>query len=156
MRPLFFLVYINDLPQDLHSDVKLLADDTLLFSVIHDVDNPSATLNNDLVKILEWAYNWEMCSDPYRNKHAQEAIFLRKIRKGFHPNLYFNDHSIERSVAHKHLVLILDEKLSFNNCINDEINKILKSVCLLRKLSMLLPRHSLLTIYKSFIRPHLD
>ena len=88
--------------------------------------------------------------------NAQEVIFLRKIRKGFQPNLYFNDQSIERSVAHKHLVLTLDEKLSFKNCINDEINKPLKSVCLLRKLSMLLPRQSLLTIYKSFIRPHLD
>ena len=88
--------------------------------------------------------------------NAQEVIFLRKIRKGFHPNLYFNDQSIERSVPHKHLVLTLDEKLSFNNCINDEINKTLKSDCLLRKLSMLLPRQSLLTIYKSFIRPHLD
>ena len=84
--------------------------------------------------------------------NAQEVIFLRKMRKGFHPNLYFNDQSID----HKHLVLTLDEKLSFNNCINDEINKTLKSVCLLRKLSMLLPRQSLLTIYKSFIRPHLD
>ena len=31
-----FLIYINDLPQGLHSDVKLFADDTWLFSVIHE------------------------------------------------------------------------------------------------------------------------
>ena len=59
-------------------------------------------------------------------------------------------------MAHKHLGLTLDEKLSFTNCINDKINKTLKGVGLLRKLSTLLPRQSLLTIYKSFIRPHLD
>ena len=54
---LFFLIYINDFPQGLYSDVKLFADNTSLFSVIHDVDASSATLNNDLLKIQEWAYN---------------------------------------------------------------------------------------------------
>ena len=153
---LLFLIYINDLPQGLHSDVKLFADDTSLFSVIHDVDASSATLNNDLVKIQEWAYNWKMSFNPDKNKQAQEVIFSRKLRKVFHPNLSFNDQPIERSVAHKHLGLTLDEKLSFTNCINDKINKTLKGVGLLRKLSTLLPRQSLLTIYKSFIRPQLD
>ena len=122
LGPLFFLIYINDLPQGLHSDVKLFADDTSLFSVIYDVDASSAILNNDLVKIQEWAYNWEMSFYPDRNKQAQEVIFSRKLRKVFHPNLSFNDQPTERSVAHKHLGLTLDEKRSFTNCINDKIN----------------------------------
>ena len=50
----FFLIYINDLPRGPHSDVKLFADDSSLFSVTHDVDASSATLNNDLGKIQEW------------------------------------------------------------------------------------------------------
>ena len=147
LGPLFFLIYVNDLPQGLRSDVKLSADDTSLFSVIHDVDASPATLNNDLVKIQEWAYNWKM---------SFNATLNNDLRKVFHPNLSFNDQPIERSVAHKHLGLTLDEKLSFTNCINDKINKTLKGVGLLRKLSTLLPRQSLLTIYKSFIRPYLD
>ena len=57
LGPIFFLIYINDLPQGLHFDVKLFADDTSLFSVIHDAHASSATLNNDLVKIQEWTYN---------------------------------------------------------------------------------------------------
>ena len=93
-----------------------------------------------------------MSFNPDRNKQAQEVIFSRKLRKVFHPDLSFNDQPIERSVAHKHLGLTLDEKLSFTNCINDKINKTLKGVGLLRKLSTLLSRQS----YKSFIRPHLD
>ena len=66
--PLFFLIYINDLPQGPHSDVKLFANDTSLFSVIHDVVATSATLNSDLVKIQEWAYNWKKPFNPDRNK----------------------------------------------------------------------------------------
>ena len=46
-----------------------------------------------------------MYFNPDRNKQAQEIIFSKKTRKGFHLNLYFNDQSIERSVSHKHLGL---------------------------------------------------
>ena len=156
LGPLFFLIHINDLPQGLHSGVKLFADYTLLFSVIHDVDASSTALNNDLVKIQEWAYACKMSFNPDGNKQTQEFIVSRKIRKGFLSNLFFNDQPIERSVVHKYLGLTLDEKLSFTNSINDKINKTLKGVGLLRRLSTLSPWQSLLTIYKSFIRPHLD
>ena len=46
--PVLFLVYINDLTDDLSSNAKLFADDTSLFSVIHDVDTSANELNNDL------------------------------------------------------------------------------------------------------------
>ena len=36
LGPFFFLVYINDLPEGLTTNVKLFADDTSLFSVVHD------------------------------------------------------------------------------------------------------------------------
>ena len=75
-----------------------------------------------------------------KNKQAEEVIFSRKLRKGFHPNYYFNDQSVEILVAHKYLGSTLDEKLLFTNCINDKINKTLKGVGLLGKLSTLIPR----------------
>ena len=83
LGPLFFLIYINGLPQGLHSDVKLFADETSLFSVIHDVDASSATLNNDIVKIQKWAYNWKISFNTDRNKQAQEVIFQERLEKVF-------------------------------------------------------------------------
>ena len=124
--------------------------------MIHNVNATSAALNNDLVKIQEWPYACKMYFNPDENKQTQEFIVSRKIRKGFLPNLSFNGQPIERSVVHKYLDLTLDEKLSFTSSINDKINKTIKSVGLFRKLSTLSPQQSLLTIYKSFIRPHLD
>lgn len=88
---------------------------------------------------------------PDRNKQAPEILFLRKARKVFffYLNLCFNDQSVDTSVAQKSLGLNLDEKLPFINCNNDKVDKILKNVGFLHKLSMLLPQKSLLTIYKS-------
>ena len=51
LGPLFFLININDLTDNLVSSVKIFADDTSLFSTVHDTK-----LNNDLKKISEWAY----------------------------------------------------------------------------------------------------
>ena len=51
---------------------------------------------------------------------------------------------------------MLDEKLNFSEHINEKLKKVTKSVNILRKLNLTLPRSSLLIIYKSFIRPHLD
>ena len=43
-----FLIYINDLTDGLSSNVKLFADDTSLFSVVHIVNTTANKLNNDL------------------------------------------------------------------------------------------------------------
>ena len=52
--------------------------------------------------------------------------------------------------------MFLDFKLTFQEHLENMLNKVNKTIGLLRKLQNTLPRPSLLTIYKSFIRPHLD
>ena len=44
LGPLFFLIYINDLGNNLSSTVKLFADDTSIFSIVHDIDLSSKQL----------------------------------------------------------------------------------------------------------------
>ena len=46
--------------------------------------------------------------------------------------------------------------MNFSNHIRDKISKANKDIGILRKLYNILPRNSLITIYKSFIWPHLD
>ena len=48
--PLLFLIYMNDLADNL-SNARLFADDTSLFSVVHNVNTSANEVNNDLVQI---------------------------------------------------------------------------------------------------------
>ena len=59
-----FSVYINDLKEKLHSNSKLFADDTSLFSTVTGPALSKSHLNNDLSKTNDWAYKWKMSLNP--------------------------------------------------------------------------------------------
>ena len=65
-------------------------------------------------------------------------------------------HLIIAYSSQKHLRLILDERLNFNEHLEYKIKKCYKIICFLKCISNKLPRYALLRIYKSFLRSHLD
>ena len=73
--PLFFLIFINDLTENLVSNPELFAYDTSPFSVAQDITLSARNLNDDLKKISKWAFQWKMSLNPDPNKQAQEVIF---------------------------------------------------------------------------------
>ena len=156
LGPLFFVIYINDISDDLSSNPKLFADDTYLFLFVHDKNTSAKELNNDLRKISNSAYQWKTNFDPDPLKQTQEVIFSRKITKTNHPKLIFKDNPVHQVALQKHLGMFLGYRLNFEEHLKTIVNKINKTIGLLRKFQNFLPRKSLLTIYKSFIRPHLD
>ena len=97
-----------------------------------------------------------MSVNPDPSKQAQEVLFSNKATKTNHPNIIFNDNTVQKSFNQKHLGLILDEKSTFDDHITSELTAVNKSTSTLKKLYHYMPRDSLVTIYKSFIRPHLD
>ena len=129
---------------------------SFLPSVIHDIQTSANNLNEDLERISNWTTQWKMKFNPDTTKQAQEVIFSCKVKKTVHPPLLFNNASVTRTSSQKHLGIILDNQLKFDNHIKMVFRKISKIIVLLRKLHNFLPRNALITIYKAFIRPHLD
>ena len=135
--------------------MKLFADDTSFFSTVYEPNISASQLESDLKNISHWAYKWKMNFNPDLSKHAQEVIFSRKAVKVSYPSIIFNTAPVARTTCQKHLGSYLDEKLYFHDHINAKILKANKGIRVIKRLSNTLPRKSLLTIYKSFIRPHL-
>ena len=156
LGPLLFLIYVNDLENGIKSKIKFFADDTSLFSVVHDPATSASDLNHDLTLISSWANQWKMSFNPDPTKPAEEVLFSHKKVKVVHPHLSFNGIEVKRVGEHKHLGLILDSKLTFVKHINEKLSIAKKWIGIIRHLSPYLPLKSLDQIYKMHIRPHLD
>ena len=87
-------------------------------------------------------------------EQTQELVFSCKSQKVTQRTVYFNNSPVMRSSSQKHLGIHLDEKLNFIHHIKEKNSKADKGV--IKKLNNALPTKPLLTLYKSFVRPHLD
>ena len=63
LGPLLFLLYINDLPDNLSTSVRIFADDCLVYTPIR-TQNDSSLLQNDLHKLQNWQDTWLMQFNP--------------------------------------------------------------------------------------------
>ena len=97
-----------------------------------------------------------MLFNPDPKKPAQEVIFSRKKQSQSHPTISLNNIHVERASYQKHLGIIIDEKLNFKKHIDNAILKFDKGISVIKKLRHGLPRKSLITIYKAFLRPLID
>ena len=156
LGPLFFLVYINDLTNDLKCNVKPFGDDTSLFTVVHNTTAAADDMNHDLELIRHRAHDWRMSFNPDPQRQAVELILSRKQIEVDHPEIRFNNILVMRVNDHKHLGIILDSKLSFSTHIKSAISKTRKGIGMLRYLSRYLSMHTLNELHKLYVRPHLD
>ena len=90
---IIFLIYINDLPNEMN---------TSLFTIVKDKSKSANILNNDLFLISRWAYNWKMLFNPDPSKSAQEVILSRKKQLQSHPTISPNNCHVERASYQKH------------------------------------------------------
>ena len=134
----------------------MFAGDTSLFSTVTDPNHTANQINNDLHKTSTWVNQWKMNFNDDSSKQAQEVIFSLKVKVTAHLQLVFNNNSVHETATQKHLGMFLNFKLNFKEHFENRPNNVNKTIGLLRKLQNTLPRPSLLTIYKSFIRPHRD
>ena len=58
LGPHLFLIYINDIIEDIHLHSGLFADDRSLYLIVDEPFVAATQLNSDLAKIHMWAERW--------------------------------------------------------------------------------------------------
>ena len=71
--PLLFLIYINDIVEDIHSCIRLFADDTSLYIIVDNPLQAAERLNEDLDKIHLWAAKWLVSFNPAMSESYSHA-----------------------------------------------------------------------------------
>ena len=152
LGPLLFLVFINDLPDNLICNPKLFADDVSLNAVMSHYTNSTENIENDLKLIHDWSVKWKMVFNPDITKPAEEVLFTNRISTIYSP-ISSDDIAIKYVDDHKHLGLVLDSKLIFNKHIDEKISIANRGIGIIRRLYHYLPRKTPIQIYKSFKTP---
>ncbi len=153
LGPLLFLVYINDIVNNIQSPIRLFADDTSLFIIVDDPVDSAQALNTDLNIIHSWANKWLVKFNP--NKTVSMLISLKQ-RPPLQPPLFFNDTQIDSFLSHKHLGVTLSSNGDWHAHINTITKVAWQRLNILRGLKFRLDRSALEKMYLSFIRPLLE
>ena len=82
---------------ELNPKLSFVADDTSLFSIVHDSNTSDVDLNRDINLICQWAYQWKMSFNPDLNKQAVQVLFSHNVRNQDPPKIYFNNIEITQT-----------------------------------------------------------
>ena len=154
LGPFLFLLYINDLSENLVNNIRLFADDTSLFVIVDNNINAAAlSLTSDLDIINTWANTWAVEFNPNKTFNLN---FSRSSRT--HPPVHFGNtgNIINESEIHRHLGLLFQADAKWSSHITYVHDKACSRLNLLRMVKHVLDRTTLIKIYFAFIRPILE
>ena len=152
LGPLLFLIYTNDLVDNLECDIHLYADDAVLMT--HYKENKEESfqkMNRDLQRLNEWATKWFMSFNPTKTKYM-----VVTATETPNPDLQLDGINIEKVRSYSQLGLILNEKMNWDAHIDNIISKANKKIGLIWRLSNHVPRFAVEIIYTTYIRPQLE
>jgi hypothetical protein len=148
LGPLLFLCHINDLPAATKSQVRLFADDCLLYREIRDFRDHVA-LQDDLRQLERWALDWGM------HFNAKKCYVLRmKQRTTF---TYSLDNKLLKVVNNNpYLGVILSDDLKWHDHISHVTKKANVTLGFLRRNLRHCPKHCRRTAYIALVRSVMD
>ena len=149
MRPLLFLLYINDLPNisKILDPIVFVNDTNLFFSncnipVLFATVNSESSKSNQQLLANKLSLNVTKTRCSFFHKTSKKGDISLKF-----PRLQINNYNIERILSVKFLGVLLDENLSWKDHINYTENKISKNIGILYKARDYLSKEILLAYY---------
>ena len=128
LGPLLFILYINDIGNNLKSPIKLFADDCVVYRRIvtrsHCIE-----LQVNLHTLYRWTQDWQLGL----NKSKCKSMDLTNKRKPVNFSYSFNNTNLEQVKTYKYLGVILDGKLSWAEHVNQVKTTAMRTLNLLRQ-----------------------
>ena len=156
LGPLFFLLYINDLPQCLSkTKPRLFADDTNITAAGESINDVEAAMNSDLENLRKWL----IANKLSLNVAKTEFILIGskpmiKSISNRQPNIIIENKPIKQVYDCKTLGVTVDQHLSWKNNTETICKKITSGISALRQIKEFVEKDTLISVYNSIVRPY--
>ena len=149
LGPVLFIIYINDLPEEISSNIKIFADDTKIFKAL-EIQSDKDQLQNDLDKLIEWSNKWQL---PFNVTKCKVMHYGNN-----NPNNQYimNNISLEETPTEKDLGVTFDQNLKFSTHIKNIVSKANSRLGIIKRNFSKLTPETLLPLYKTLVRPLLE
>ena len=155
LGPVLFLIFINDLPDNIRSSVRLFADDCVLY---RNIKSPidCQILQDDLNSLAQWETDWQMkfnvakCHSMRVTRHLPDKHIL------FDYTLHQQKLEQVQSLSAKYLGITITDNLDWVQHVAEISCKATKTMGFLLRNLALAPRHTKEVAYKTLVRPQLE
>lgn len=151
LGPLLFLLYVNDLPNGLNSPVRLFADDALLYGIISN-DADGNKIQDDLRKLEQWQYKWQMDFNPSKCKVVCFSTKKDPPQKTYE----LCGVALEEVKYTSYLGVTLDHKLKWGRHIQDITTKSNSTLGVMKRNLWNCPQEVKEIAYRTIVRPKLE
>ena len=118
LGPLLFLLYINDLPENIQSQIKLSADDTAVYLTVWGPSD-SNILQSNLNYLQEWEQTWDMKFNPSKC----QVLHISRARQPIHSQYTLHGEILESVDWARYLGVSISKDLSWNTYISKFTSK---------------------------------
>ena len=154
LGPLLFVIYINDLPDTVLSQVFLYVDNTKMYHQIQDAGNRH-TFQEDISKLQEWADKWLLRFHPDKCK----LMTIGRDTPTDHYTMYSEDAGLIPMASvqsEKDVGVIFDLNMIFREDIYSRATKANSIMGIIRRTYTYRDIESFKLLFKSLVRPHLE
>ena len=149
LGPLLFIVFINDLPDNITNSCKIFADDTKVYGPTSNQNS----LQKDLLTMMTWSKTWQLnfnidkCSILHLGKNNEQSnYFLDKDKKNV----------LKKTTCEKDIGVTFADNLNFDKHIDNVVKKANQVTGLIKRTFSYMDTDMFKKLYKSTIRPHLE
>ena len=116
LGPLLFWLYIDDLPENIQSHVRLFAEDTAVYLTVNN-PNDSKTLQNDLDTLQTWERTWDMEFNPCKC----QVLHISRANQPIQSQYTLHGEILESVDCARYLGVSVSKDLTRNNLINSTL-----------------------------------
>ena len=104
---ILFLLYINDINENVQSSIRLFANDSIIYRKINSIVDHQI-LQTDLIQLEKWSDKWQM---QFNISKCVDLPITNKTKPSTHQYSLFG-HPLSKVASHSYLGVKLDSKLS--------------------------------------------